>query len=424
MKKLIAIVMLALMLTAVAALPAGAADGATTAICPDWLITEIGCDNTANKNEEVLPYITNPRYTSNAEPYEFIELTNTSNKPLNIYDYALTQNTAQPTSPSFETLIYKVSPIIPGSGWVQWTWGDVDAYWDAGVAMPTNPDYEEGVIQPGETIVIWLYYCHDLQDQFEHFRSYWRVPEDTKIFLMDAHTGMDTTKTSKSGAGETVPLGGRAKVFNIPNSGYCSYSIMKWDDDAKAKFEKECWEDTGTGVYLAKEGLHYITCDFIISWAGMYRPAEIMDFVESSCQTFNYIYSPTSAFWEDANGKRAEYAFTASYMESTVGYLTDEQKESLPDPNAVIEIPDTTPAETTPVPEFPGVDTEPTETEPTATEPTETEPTEVEPTVTEPTVTEPVTDPVTEPGGCGNVVALGVLACLAPAAIVICKKRK
>ena len=86
------------------------------------------------------------------------------------------------------------------------------------------------------------------------------------------------------------------------------------------------------------------------------------------------------------------------------------------------------------------VETEPTETEPVETEPTETEPTETEPTETEPTETEPSTPTETEPttptettpaggddkpsGGCGSVVALSILACMIPAAVVICKKKR
>ena len=87
-----------------------------------------------------------------------------------------------------------------------------------------------------------------------------------------------------------------------------------------------------------------------------------------------------------------------------------------------------------PVEEEP-VETEPTETEPTETEPTETEPTETEPTETEPstpTETEPTTPTETTPaggddkptGGCGSVVALSILACMIPAAVVICKKKR
>ena len=71
---------------------------------------------------------------------------------------------------------------------------------------------------------------------------------------------------------------------------------------------------------------------------------------------------------------------------------------------------------------------EPEETEPT---PAETEPTpaETEPTPTEteptPTETKPTTGDDKKPsGGCGSVVALSMMACIIPAAVVICKKKR
>ncbi len=85
---------------------------------------------------------------------------------------------------------------------------------------------------------------------------------------------------------------------------------------------------------------------------------------------------------------------------------------------------DTTPVETT---------TEaPVETTPVETTPVET--TTEAPDVTTPAPTTDVTTPApadtttaagtTEKGGCGSVVALGLIACLMPAAVVICRKKK
>ncbi|MBQ9080084.1 MAG: hypothetical protein IJY27_03340, partial [Clostridia bacterium] len=77
---------------------------------------------------------------------------------------------------------------------------------------------------------------------------------------------------------------------------------------------------------------------------------------------------------------------------------------------------------TTPVEEDPT--TTPVEEDPTTT------PAEVEPTTT-PADNTPTTTPGdsadTEPtqgGGCGGFVALGVIACVIPAAVVICSKKK
>ncbi len=91
--------------------------------------------------------------------------------------------------------------------------------------------------------------------------------------------------------------------------------------------------------------------------------------------------------------------------------------------DAVTTPADTTPAETTPA------ETTPAETTPAETTPAETTPVETTPAPA-PVETTPAPAPVettpapAEKGGCGSVVALGILACLIPAAVVVCKKRK
>lgn len=88
---------------------------------------------------------------------------------------------------------------------------------------------------------------------------------------------------------------------------------------------------------------------------------------------------------------------------------------------------ETTPAETTTA--APVETTTPAPVETTTPEPQveETTPAPVETTpAPAPAKTTPA-DQVTEPattGGCGSVVALGILACIIPAAVVVCKKRK
>lgn len=88
----------------------------------------------------------------------------------------------------------------------------------------------------------------------------------------------------------------------------------------------------------------------------------------------------------------------------------------------------TTPAETTTPAPVETTTAAPVETTPAPAETTTAAP-EVETTTAEPAQTTPAPTTITpapneQKSGCGSVVALGVIACLIPAAVVVCKKRK
>ena len=80
--------------------------------------------------------------------------------------------------------------------------------------------------------------------------------------------------------------------------------------------------------------------------------------------------------------------------------------------------------ETTTVPATEAPATEPVTEAPETEAPTTEAPTTEAPTTEAPTTAAPTTEaPKDDEGGCGGFVALGIIACVIPAAIVVCKKR-
>lgn len=82
---------------------------------------------------------------------------------------------------------------------------------------------------------------------------------------------------------------------------------------------------------------------------------------------------------------------------------------------------DTTPADTT---TSAPTETTPTETTPTVTTPSDTTTSPAASTTTASEASTTTAEPATSKGGCGSVVALGLMACLLPAAFVAARRRK
>ena len=106
-------------------------------------------------------------------------------------------------------------------------------------------------------------------------------------------------------------------------------------------------------------------------------------------------------------------AFSAVACNGEGDVTTDTPKET--DPTA----PDTTAAPETEAPATEPVTEAPT-TDAPATEAPVTEAPATEAPVTEAPATEA---PKSDEGGCGGFVALGIMACIIPAAVVVCKKK-
>lgn len=127
--------------------------------------------------------------------YQWIELYNATFNPVNVYDYALHVNADLAADTTFND--NKLSYIKAG------TTGDFD-----------NPEYANGVLQPGDTAIILLpktaiAAAASVTD--EDFRTYLGVSEDAKLFACDATVELATEGAMTVGLMEVDKETGIAK---------------------------------------------------------------------------------------------------------------------------------------------------------------------------------------------------------------------
>ena len=450
MKKLISILLVLCMMASIATVAvsaeAAAVQGATEA--PDLIITEIAPDTLGNGLAG---------YQDNKDPFEFFEIYNNTDKTLNLYDYGIIYNGNNLTNAKFETVIVEYTPFLPGD-WRDGTytaeqWTDTSYEWAGWDNMPKNPDTCN--IAPGECVVIWSMFNEAAYAMFndgkgmtfELFREFWGIPQDVQVICWDGNS--------------TVNRAGNDKNFNLKNSGTGTYGIVQKSDviAAAANVEGSTYE------------INYWECPELVSWSVLsfdnLGTATIAD------TSFNFVVD-TNYYGADEYGlvrdsRRA--LLVEAWAEATPGKLTGMQKLCLGQELAAGDAVDVSMIYDPYMPELgdflglkingelyddksiftaaaAGVGTieyvygkeEPKQTEaPTTTEAPVTEAPVTEAPATEaPTTEAPVTEapateapttnaPVTEApkaeGGCGGFVALGIVACLVPAAIVVLKKR-
>ncbi len=222
---------------------------------PSLLITEISCDNYTKVSQN-----TNTETTANADPYEFIEVYNNSDKAINIYDYMVGYQGSSPKNVStyFERLVQEYTPIFPGADWIDGPYNAYDSYWaNTTVQRPVNPAYEEGVLQPGEVAVLWAYSSdsHSCHATMEQFRTFWSIPTNVKTFIFDANSERD-------------------RNFNIKNSETGTYILLQPCDKYPVRRgdESSSTFNTEGGKYLDRyynlqENWSYDTAPEIVSWA-------------------------------------------------------------------------------------------------------------------------------------------------------------
>ena len=150
---------------------------------PSLLITEICSDTFGFENNENV--INKSLIGKGGDTYEFIEIYNNSDTPVNIYDYCLLYNNKDVANSSFEKLVMEMTPFESGKNWID-GW-DASKFWTGKTKMPENPAYENGYVQPGQCVVIWVLYfeSHMYNCTLEEFRTYWSIPDDTLVICFD-----------------------------------------------------------------------------------------------------------------------------------------------------------------------------------------------------------------------------------------------
>ncbi len=453
MKKFVSILMVLCMLAAVATMSVSATDAVTSAPAaehteaPDWIITEINPDQMGDGTGG---------WSDGKDVFEYFELYNNSGKTLNLYDYAMTYNGNDRANEKFETVIVEYTPFN-GPDWRDNSttadrWTDTSHAYCGDENIPLNPATCE--VAPGEVVVVWSMFNEAVYADWNggkgmsiaDFRTYWNLPETVKVICWDGNS--------------TVAKGGNDKNFNLKNSATGTYGICLKSDilNAQANVEGSTYPINYTdcaelvnwvsldmnaiGGHIANANVSYNFCldaekYGAAEWAYKYdsrRGLVVETHVEATPGTLTPIQKMILGVELEAGDKvEVQYLYAPYVPEEgdflgieVNGKLYGEKDTFTADAKGVYTVKyifgkeeATTPAETTPA------ETKPVETTPAETEPTETTPADNTPAETTPAPAPVETTPApAEKGGCGSVVALGVIACLIPAAVVVCKKRK
>ena len=466
MKKLFCILLASLfILTSAAVIPVFADEATGQTTPPDWIITEV-CPDQQGRDGNTNGYTAD----ISADCFEFIEIYNNSDRELNLYDYAVVYNGSARDSAKFEHQITEYTPIkagdyLDGSNLVPTEptqpFGDLSN-------RPTNPD--TCLVAPGEVVVLWMMYLEAYQGRFNDgkgmsvadFRAHWNIPEDVKVIAVDAN---GNTKN-----------GGYSQNFNVKNSAVGTYGIAKQSAELEAAcnvkdapgldgnyWESEhliCWATVDFTDMLLDGSVANVTYNFTYDFAGYAAQDQAYTYYLDD----NYVYDARRCF------------LLTMYDEATAGTLNPIQKmtlgvalaegESFMLDTAIMYYPlldanidgfkingkfvkdnATFTAETAGVYTFDFFfegDMEETEapteapTEEATEAPTEEDTTVSTDTPTETTIEAPteapaVTDdnavtteaPTAAPaGGCGSVMALAILPCLAAGFVLTAKKKE
>lgn len=454
MKKFISLALAVLMLASMATLAVSATEGAALLTSnapmelPDFVITEIAPD-TAGSGEI-------GGYSDNKDPFEFFEIYNASGRTLNLYDYCMTYNGNNRTSEKFEAQIVEITPFKAGDfldgSTLPWS-GQSNECGDLS-NKPVNPD--TCMIAPGETVVIWSLFHESYYAMFNDgkgfsvndFRAFWNIPADVKVIAWDG--------------GSNTNYGGNDKNFNIKNSACGTYGIALYSEALNTA------ANTGTGaenVYV----VNYTEYPELACWSSL----DFSQFGGNSIANVTYNFAP-DIFGLDA----ATWGYTPDARRGTLiecmadptpGKLTTLQKLILgvalevgdtldlnymffPEPQdqgkfqgLVIDgklytdketftaekagvhtisykyvDPNAEPVVTTTA--EPVTTTTPKEADTTTAPKVDAETSTVAPTPGTTTAKPADTTPA-KSGGCGSVVALGLIACILPAAVVVCRKK-
>ena len=256
--------------------------------------------------------------------FAYIEVVNISNEPINIYDYCVTArwNISQHTSgfPKVRTYISdeyfdRVSYLIPGDV------GDLQCYTsktddgeykkiasaiDKGIAA-INPDYADGVLQPGETALLWEYMPAAYTGGYtiDDFKTNYCIPTDEEGVLVIAMSGVANQK------------GELSMAMGISNSKCCAFGIAPLSN-----FDRETPTEMGADKFaeIKKEPI-------VHGYTGAQHSATKTGYNITSAECVAYMFEGyvKGVVNESALGTNVAYQFNVNaarnYGLGFVGYL-------------------------------------------------------------------------------------------------------
>ncbi len=141
--------------------------------------------------------------------YEYVEIRNVSDHPINVFEYSFVMQTSAYTRLRYE-FFNKVSTIVPGDyGHIGAASSNSHHYID----LPSNMNYDEGWIDPGEVSILWGYSSESFAARatVDSFCTFYNIDSaQTKVFMMDTNTA--TSYHS-----------------NLPNTGLLMYGLARND---------------------------------------------------------------------------------------------------------------------------------------------------------------------------------------------------
>ena len=440
MKKTICFILIFVMLCACTVNASAANDDFSTAT-PDWIITEISPDTNGNGS-----FVGG--YNGSQDVFEFLEIYNNSGRVLDLYDYAVFYNGNSHTNTLFETQIFEYTPI-QGPDWRDGSykvesWTSTDYKFCGEENLPMNP--ETCLVQPGEIVILWSMFPEAVYAnwndgrgmQIEDFRAFWGVPDDIKIICWDGNS--------------STAMAGQEKNFNIKNSGSALYGICLKDENVNKTANATRVFSRPFKKYDGIKGWSVLSFSFLncpsaanctfeyaldvmglgskelglssdmrrSMMVGAYSQASPgtlsvtqrlmmgLELKEGESLFINDIYASQIKEYGTFKGLTIDgkfYGIMNTFRVPADGVYSLEinyESQNIAYPYVTVLTAAEQPEDTT-------------VTADTTASPTET--------TASPVIEAPVTEAPKAEGGCGGFVTLGVMACLIPAAAVVCKKR-
>lgn len=218
---------------------------------PDLVISGIVANtyNSKARTETAFdsPTVAGTQCGAGANAFEAVELTNTSGKELNIYDYALFRSTKMNNQDIINVVIECKMDLVPGNPVtkVEVEGGANNSAYYNWMAEKGNVNPAEMKVAAGETVVVWCYYTDSYQSgaTLADFREYYGLADSVKVVIYDCNS--DNAKGGNS----------ELKAANMANSNTYVYGVMEKTVTADAE-GKYALKDVESYVVLNSELLY------------------------------------------------------------------------------------------------------------------------------------------------------------------------